>query len=905
MLQYAVAIFLGAFLLFEVQPLIGKFILPWFGGGPAVWTACMLFFQVLLLAGYAYAHFLRTRLPQRKQMIIHIALLVAAAATLPIIPRWKPDPASDPTWGILLLLAASVGLPYLMLATTSPLLQAWFSVAHPQRSPYRLYALSNVGSLLALVSYPFLVEPAFALRAQGIIWSIGFALFALAASYCAWRTPKADDRRQTADDSRQTAEEGRGEAEGPPGILTRILWVALTACGSLVLLAVTNQMCADVAIVPFLWVLPLTFYLLSFILCFHSTRWYPRYVWWALLFVVMGGIEFTRQAVRLPVKVAFGTPATEPDFGEAVNFSRFAWKFVHGKEYLGNDLGSSEPVKLALGGVPWMLNEGVDVTILGQIIGFSLALFICCMVCHGELVRLKPNPRYLTTFYLLSSAGGAVGGVLVSLVAPRVFPTYLELHIGLWLCCALAMAAFWADTKPHRHWAEKWWVVLYFPAFAGLLVALAFGLKKSADHTTKDCLSLTRNFYGVLRVSEYSKLKYTELHPEGEYDSERHYYSLQNGRISHGNQFADEEKRLWPTSYYGRKSGVGLAILNLPREPKTGQLRVGVVGLGTGTIAAYAGKADYYRFYEINRAVEGIARNPKWFHYLADAEARGADLKVCLGDARLTLERQEPQRLDVLALDAFSSDAIPIHLLTREAFDIYLNRQVKADGVLAVHISNRYLDLEPVVLALAKHFDYKTVIVESKSDSDKRVDPATWILLTNNQAFLDCEAVREVIEEHEKSLEKDPEAQSLLARRVLWTDDYSNLVDVLKERDALFDAVGAVDSFGLGAVAAPFTPMAWLTRPSPGGMGLLGILAWLGLGGVAACLATRKGYNPFAWFASASVLGLLTLALLPVAVRQGEGTADPAATRRLVGNLVGLGISLLTLGCGVLLALIA
>ena len=950
MLRYVLAIFLGAFLLFEVQPLIGKFILPWFGGGPAVWTACMLFFQLLLLAGYAYAHFLRTKLPQRKQAIIHVALLVAAVAALPIIPgaRWKPGAASDPTWGILLLLAVSVGLPYLMLATTSPLLQAWFSVAHPGKSPYRLYALSNVGSLLALVSYPFLVEPAFSLTTQAILWSAGFGLFAIVGSICALRTPgvnapaepapappEPDDRGQRADDGGQTTEHGGERTEGSeenaevveaPGIGSRVLWVALTACGSLMLLAVTNQMCADVAIVPFLWVLPLTVYLLSFILCFHSTKWYPRVFWWVLLFVVMGGGELTRQVLSLPVKAGFGIFGTpeHPDLKTASSLAKFAWNFVMGKGFLGPDLGAGEPVSLMLGGIPWLFNAGVDATILGQIIGFSLALFVCCMVCHGELVRLKPNPRYLTSFYLLSSAGGAVGGACVSLVAPRVFPAYLELHVGLWLCCALAMAAFWADRKPHRHWRTRWWVGLYPPAFIALLVTLGLALKKDADGTIKDSRFLTRGFYGVLRVKDYD----TD-------DPESHYFSLQHGRISHGNQYADPVKRLWPTTYYARKSGVGLAIRHLteirleelrskarPGAPPVSdsdvRLRVGVVGLGTGTIAAYAQKDDYYRFYDINPAVQRIAES--WFHYLGDSKDRGADVDVVLGDARLSLERQEPQHYDVLALDAFTSDAIPIHLLTREAFDVYLNRQIKPnDGVLAVHISNRYLDLEPVVLAQAEHFGYTAVIVESKSDKERAlVYSATWILVTRNKKFLECEPIRDALEKQAKPFKEPAEGEDedeadaaeraetrrLLSRRVHWTDDYSNLVVVLRERDELFKAVRAVDRFGLGAVAAPFTPMALLTLPSPGAMGTLGILAWLGLGAVTAFLAARKGYSPFAWFFSASVLGLSVLVVLPQAGREGQGTDDAGATRRLVGNLVGLGGSVLTLGCGVLLALI-
>lgn len=770
MLQYALAISLGAFLLFQVQPLIGKFILPWFGGGPAVWTACMLFFQVLLLGGYAYAHLLRTKLQQRKQAIIHTALLVAALATLPIIPssRWKPGPTSDPTWSILLLLTTSVGLPYLMLATTSPLLQAWFSAGHPGRSPYRLYALSNLGSLLALVSYPFLVEPAFPLRTQGLLWSAGFALFAFLGAWCAWRTPEAAERQHPAPEHQEKNEDPAAVPSQPPGIVARILWVALTACGSLMLLAVTNQVCADVAIVPFLWVLPLTVYLLSFILCFHSKRWYPRSVWWVLMFVVMGGGELVRQALRLPINLGFaifGTPPT-PDLDSAPAISKFAWHFVTGSGYLGSDIGAGEPVCLALGGIPWLLNEGVSASILAQIVGLTLCLFICCMVCHGELVRLKPSPCHLTSFYLLSSFGGAMGGVFVSIVAPRVFPAYLELHIGLLLSCALAIAAFWAERMPHREWRTKWWVVLYPPAFAALLIPLAIVLKKDADDTLKGALFLTRNFYGVLRVAEYYKS-----------DPEKHYYSLQHGRISHGNQFASPAKRRLPTSYYGPKSGVGLAIRNMPRDPKGG-LRVGVVGLGTGTLAAYAEAGDYYRFYDINPAVERIAET--WFHYLADSRAEGADVRVILGDARLSLERQEPQHFDVLALDAFSSDAIPIHLLTREAFEVYLRRHLKPDGVLAVHISNRYLELEPVVVAQADHFGYQAVIVESKSDKENRVDSATWVLVTKNERLLESEPLREVIEKAKEDAQDDEDTQRLLSRRVLWTDDYSNLFSVLK-----------------------------------------------------------------------------------------------------------------------------
>ncbi|NQT86236.1 hypothetical protein HQ560_05685, partial [bacterium] len=375
MLGFAVTIFISAFLLFQVQPLIGKYILPWFGGGPAVWTSCMLFFQMLLLGGYAYAHVIRTRLSQRTQVIVHVTLLAATLLALPIAPSegWKPQGDENPALYILLLLAVTVGLPYFVLSATGPLLQAWFSVRHPGRSPYRLYALSNVGSLLALLSYPFLVEPAMALRSQSTTWSIGFGLF---VAFCIVSALSMLRVRPTDAD-----EAGADEDSAPPGWGVCLVWVALAACGSTMLLAVTNQMSWDVAVVPFLWVLPLTLYLLTFIICFEFERWYYRPVFWPLLGLGAGAI-------------------------------------VH------------------------LMFEGVRMPILFQVAGYAGGMFFCCMVCHGELVRLKPSPRYLTSFYLMVSAGGALGGLFVSLVAPAVFPMYLELHIGLWMTCALALVVY-------------------------------------------------------------------------------------------------------------------------------------------------------------------------------------------------------------------------------------------------------------------------------------------------------------------------------------------------------------------------------------------------------------------------------------------------------------------------------
>jgi hypothetical protein len=766
MLRYALTIFLGAFLLFQVQPLISKIILPWFGGTPAVWTTCMLFFQVLLLGGYAYAHGVATKLGQRKQVVLHLLVLAAAAAMLPIAPGegWKPETVENPTGQILLLLAVCVGLPYFVLATTSPLLQAWFHRTHPGRRPYRLYALSNAGSLLALVTFPFLVEPHLPSPTQSWVWSGAFVLFAVFCAVCALRTwrlgpaPELDGHDAAGmglavPDTAPAEEEGAGD-EGP-GLMRRLMWLALAACGSTMLLAVTNQMCQDVAVVPFLWVLPLSLYLLTFIICFDSERWYVRPVFWLWLVAAVVGMTV-------------------------------------------------------------LLRVGVDAPIQWQIAGFSLGLFGCCMVCHGELVRLKPHPRHLTGFYLMVSAGGALGGVFVSLIAPVVFESYIELHIGLWATCALAMAAFWLDKRPHRYWPSSWlvrlgvplfvlapfvvlayhpfhqwewlesplpatdvlaiwaglagvlfvlwlewrpsgqwegqWVwLLCLPAFAAALLLLGRELWWQVEWERTGAVAVSRNFYGVLRVTEYY-----------DHDPDRHQYVLMHGRISHGCQLLSREGRRRPVSYFAPESGIGLTLTHHPRRP--GPLRVGIIGLGVGTIAAYGRPGDTFRFYEINAAVKRFA----WtlFSYLGDS---AADCKVILGDGRLSLEREEEQQFDVLILDAFSGDAVPVHLLTREAFAMYLER-LRPDGVIAVQITNRYLDLYPVCAAMADEFGLEHIQVDTYSDESRAISASSQVLLTRNRSFLDLPVIADAACEPEE----DPD------RRILWTDTYSDLFRIIK-----------------------------------------------------------------------------------------------------------------------------
>ena len=746
MALYAATIFLSAFLLFQVQPLIGKWILPWFGGTPAVWTTCMLFFQTALLAGYAYAHLLMTYLRPRTQTFVHLGVMAAAILTLPLAPSadWKPDDAGDPTWRILLLLAATAGLPYVALAATSPLLQAWFSQTHPGRSPYRLYALSNAGSLLALASYPFLFEPLMRLGTQGWAWTLGFAAFTAlcgAAAVRAWRTsvaaaPVLDDRvacsrgclREHEPEIAADHAHANGcvsmppsEAASPenaaarPSLSTRLLWLALAACGSIMLLAVTNQMCSDVGVVPFLWVVPLGLYLATFIVCFGNERLYWRPVFWPLLV-------------------------------------------------------------LAAAGIVLLLRGGVDVDIRWQVLGYNAALTVCCMVCHGELARLKPAPRHLTAYYLTSSAGGAVGGLFVTLAAPLLFTAYFELHIGVWMCFVLAAAAFWHE-KPLRRWSGRWVAPAFGVGGVAVLTAVGVALVSDVHEQLSEAVSSSRNFYGVLQVVEYGTAD----------DPESLYMALMHGRIMHGCQYPEEPLRRQATTYYSETSGVGRTLAERQNGPEP--VRVGVVGLGTGSLAVYGRRGDLFRFYEINPAVKRLATSR--FTYLADSDAR---CEVVLGDARLTMEREPPQQYDVLALDAFSSDATPVHLLTAEACDAY-RRHLKPNGVLAIHISNRYLDLEPVVRGLAERAGFGVAVINDDTDFDaSRGDlcESTWVLLTHDRDFLSRPLIAGAAKKPDAPKPDAPKSDAADAADAaaasppppppvrLWTDDHSDLLGVLR-----------------------------------------------------------------------------------------------------------------------------
>ena len=693
MLRLCLTIFLSAFLLFQVQPLIGRYILPWFGGGPAVWTACMLFFQLLLLVGYAYAHLISSRLGQRTQAWLHAALLAASLWFLPIEPDasvWKPLAPDEPTGYILALLLATVGMPYVLLSSTAPLIQRWFSLTYPGQAPYRLYALSNAGSLLALLTYPFVMEPSLTLGVQVDVWSWAFAVFAI---LCAWSAVRF--ARLPAPATPHAATGDMGGSDPKPALPTILLWLGLAAMGSVMLLATTNQMCQEVAVIPFLWVLPLSLYLLTFIISFEHERWYRRRPTGLLL------------------------------------------------------AASSVSAVIVLAG-------GAFVPLWIQIIVHSVTVFACCLSCHGELARAKPHPRHLTLFYLAVAAGGALGGTFVAVGAPRLFSGYWEYHLGLAGCVLLVLIAWYRDgvgARLFRRPRDLW--VRVGVVYALLVLTLLY----QTHRHTSNALAVSRNFYGVLRVDERVDLGGPKL-------------TLTHGRIVHGYQYQDPPKRLWPTAYYGPDSGVGLTLTHHPNRqtghPHSTGLRVGIVGLGAGTIAAYGQANDYFRFYEIDPDV--LDYSDEYFTYRSASAAR---LDVVLGDARIRMEREiadgSPQRLDVLAVDAFSSDAIPIHLITREAAALYW-KHLKDDGVLLFHISNRSLDLAPITRALAEDCDCEAVRIHSPKDEARGVSKATWVALTRNQAFLTTGAIRNAATPWNDD-DRPP---------LLWTDDYAALWQVLK-----------------------------------------------------------------------------------------------------------------------------
>lgn len=741
--------FLSALLLFQVQLIISKYILPWFGGSAAVWTTSMLVFQVLLLVGYIYSHLVSEKLSRKAQSNLHLGLLFAAFVLVLMLSLvwpsaitpgayWKPQGSANPMWSVTVILLLSAGLPFFVLSTTGPLLQRWFAVRGGSMQTYRLYAVSNMGSLLGLLTFPFLLEPTLRMATQGRLWTFLFGVFAVACAWCAWG-------------ARQSSEETEPEqntnvpAAKQTTISARVLWFLLPACASALLLATTNLLCQEITSIPLLWVLPLALYLLSFILCFDHPRWYRRAVFHPLFAVGLF-------ALLLAMRFALYVP---------------------------------------------------------QVIIMPLLLFVVCMICHGELVRLKPDVRRLTSFYLAISAGGAVGGIFVAVVAPQIFRFFTEFQVSLVASVALLLwclfrdpdswiygMGFWlpvgtaAATIGGAYMAGRWIPELpplleqyrFYPLalLVGVLV-LAGAFLQGATEPGRKAFRAGQVLVLLLAASAFAALYQQTTQAEiGLYLAKRNFYGalrvyerqgnkvLVHGRTLHGGQLKPPNNKL-PIVYYGPESGIGIVMRNHPkRTVGSGNLRVGIVGTGVGTLAAYGIPGDYFRFYEINPDVVDLSSGAQpVFTYIRDSRAK---VDTELGDARLLLERElargEAQNFDVLVLDAFSGDAIPVHLLTTEAFDTYWKHLTPEHGLIAIHVSSRHIDLMPVLRGTAAH--YKASMLVRGVHGDDPFADNRWVFLARNPEDLQVQG-----------LIATPTPLSTNVAPRVWTDDYSDIIRLL------------------------------------------------------------------------------------------------------------------------------
>jgi len=747
---YGITSFLSAFLLFQVQLIVSKHILPWFGGSAAVWTTSMLVFQVLLLVGYAYSHLISLRLSPSLQARLHLGLLaVAALAVIALSLRWpsavtpgiswRPTGSSSPVRDVTVIILISAGLPFFVLSTTAPLLQRWFARIGNETRAYRLYSVSNLGSMLGLLSFPFLLEPALRMRTQGILWSMLFCLFAVGCARSAWMAGMTTQGESPAEIS---------QLSDPVDLswVVRSLWFLLPACASALLLASTNMLCQEVISLPLLWVVPLALYLLSFILCFDHTRWYQRAVF-------------------------------HPLFAAGVFVLLLAMKYA------------------------------LRTT---QVIVLPLLLFMACMICHGELVRLKPGVRHLTSFYLSISGGGALGGIFVAVIAPHVFTFFTEFQISLAACVVLLLFCLFLDSNSWlfqlgfwlpasiaagavlaAYAAGRWMAPLpqaledarFYPIallISALVLLGAYVQRTPRPGRVRD-FRFVQALVLVLAVLSLVML-YQSTRPESAlYQGKRNFYgalriyelaqggkALFHGHTLHGAQLDPPNDRL-PMAYYGPESGIGLFLRNHPKRGfAPGALRVGIVGLGAGTLAAYGQHGDYFRYYEINpQVVDFSAGSQPVFTYVRDSSAR---IDVETGDARLLLEdeatRGEVQHFDALVLDAFSGDAVPVHLLTREAFDTYWRHLNAQSGVIAVHVSSRHIDLLPVMEGLTEHY-HGYSLVKFTGGSYPFLE-SLWVFIARHPEDLQVDGL----------LPNPPPFKNSIPPR-LWTDDYSDIFRLL------------------------------------------------------------------------------------------------------------------------------
>jgi spermidine synthase len=691
---HAAVIFISAFLIFLVQPLIAKQILPWFGGSAAVWATCLLFFQTALLAGYAYAHALTQWLSLRRQVLVHTALLLLACVTMPILvdAYWRPTGQEEPISRILLLLAATIGLPYFLLATTTPLVGAWYARRYRAAAPYRLFALSNFASLLALLGFPFLIEPTLGTRETALGWSMLFVGFALLCATLAWRTLRAVFLEAAPEaDSPPQRESGAGSGGGASqpaatavGQASPVMaggwpaWVGFSAVGSALLLGVSSHLTQNISSAPLLWVVPLALYLVTFIVSFDHPRWYHR------------GVFLPLGALALPL---------------------MAW-----------------------------LADSLELALVTPV--YAAGLFVLCMVCHGELYRLKPEPARLTQFYLALSVGGAFGSLLMAVAAPLLLDGHYEFYGALAVAAALGLALRVGDGLPGR--------MAYRAAAVAVLMGVGALSWLSIDAYARDVRFMARDFYGVVRTRD------SDTGGEA-------FRTMYHGGIAHGGQLLRPELQMTASSYFGPTSGYGRVFASLPDGPR----RVGIIGLGAGALAAYARPGDHWVFYEISPAVVQAAREEfSFLHQMPGTH------EIVLGDGRLALDREAPRLYDVIAMDAFAGDSIPSHLITREAMAIYV-KHLKPDGVIVFQATNRFVDPMPVIRRLADAVGMQAMLVSDSPVYDTGaqywLSLTDQVVVTRNRALLGAQPLQEA-------------AQAIAPRPdlPLFTDDYVNLLKILR-----------------------------------------------------------------------------------------------------------------------------
>ncbi len=664
---FALAVFLAAFLLFLVEPMAARQLLPALGGSAAVWITCLVFFQTALLVAYLYAHWQA----RRPRWLVHFLLLLLAAASA---VAWAIHSvtlnAANPIASIFAALSVTIGLPFLMLGATSPLLQVWVAKIFTGSIPWRLYALSNLASLLALALYPTLVEPVFTLHAQRVLWAAGFLVFALLAAVLSWRT------RSIAASSARPAP--LDESQLPTASLRqKLLWILLPMAAAMQLSAVTAYLTANVAAIPLLWILPLGVYLITLILAFQFPQLLPRGIIARFMVVMLAGLAYmlSQTEVSIPIRMAIAF--------------------------------------------------------------FLVEVFFSCLFCHTEAYALRPaRPSESTLFYLSFAAGGALGSFLIGIASPLVFDNNYDLALTFLATAVLALAVFW-----FAGWQQR----LLWSVASSLLIALVVMLHTAYQRNTP---LAERNFYGSLRVRQ------AILYPGPIIRT------LTNGTIQHGTQIFSDQLRRKPTTYYGEDSGIGIAL----NQCCAGRARnIGVIGLGTGTIAAYGHPGDRMTFYEINPAVPVIAHN--LFTYLSESPAT---IQIVQGDARTSLASEPPQNFDVLVVDAFNGDAIPMHLLTTQAMALY-QHHLAPGGIIAFHISNQHVDLEPEIALLAQSARMQIKRISNPANEETGVFSSTWMLVSNNTGFF----AGPIVAAHAN----DPAPHPGLR---LWTDDYSTLLPILR-----------------------------------------------------------------------------------------------------------------------------